>query len=516
MALSTEALLVVAVALLVIYASWALFKQQKLNLPPGPTPLPIIGSLHLLGTLPQKSLAELAKKYGPVMSVWLGQRLFIVATSPEAAKEFLKVQDANFCFRPPFRAAKVLVPKDIVLHDITPVNRHLRKIFVSELTSARRLEASKNIRAEELAYMLRTVSKEKGPFRVNTHFHIITTNIVSRMVLSKRFLGEGDQTGEAMSAVTNSTAFEFISITEDMARLMGAIHPQDYFNFLPEWFDPQRLEPQFRKQATRMKLFYTKLVNEHKEERRKNPVSEDKKTMLDVLLEQLENPEFDVTEEHVSCTIWDALMAGTDTTMVTSEWAMTEILRNPAILKEVRAELDRVVGSDRTVQESDVPKLKYMQAVVKETLRLHPPVAMLIPHLNMNPTKAFGYDIPSKTRVFVNSWGIGRDPKVWDEPLEFQPKRFLEGGLHAGMDLQGQQQFDMLPFGSGRRLCPGVAFAVTSVNLQVASMFHAFDWSCPPGVEPEKLDMSETATFVLQKRDPLLVVAKPRLSLHLY
>jgi cytochrome P450 len=130
----------------------------------------------------------------------------------------------------------------------------------------------------------------------------------------------------------------------------------------------------------------------------------------------------------------DALAAGTDTTMLTSEWAMAEVLRNPAVAERARAELDRVVGSERTVREADIPELKYVQAIAKETMRLHPPVPMLVPHLNKIPAKVFGYDIPAETAVFVNAWGIARDPAVWERALEFAPERFLEGGLHAGTE----------------------------------------------------------------------------------
>lgn len=516
MASTTEALLVVAVALLVIYVSRKVLGRQKLNLPPGPTPFPILGSLHLLGTLPHKSLADLAKKYGPLMSLQLGQKQFMVATSPEAAKQFLRVQDATFSFRPAKRAAQLALPADIVLHDVTPVMRHIRKIFVSEMTSAKRLDASKYVRTEEVAYMLHAISKSEGtPIRVNTHLHVMSSNIVSRMLLSKRFMG-GSSDNDESGVATAADVHEFIAIVEDMADCFGVIHPQDFFNFVPIWFDPLGVDSRFRKLSTRMHAFYTKLVDEHKAERLKHPVSEDAKTMLDVLLEQLEDPDQQVTEDHVRCVIWDALAAGTDTTMLTSEWAMAEVLRNPAVAERARAELDRVVGRERTVREADIPELKYVQAIAKETFRLHPPVPMLVPHLTKTPAKVFGYDIPAETAVFVNAWGIARDPAVWERALEFAPERFLEGGSHAGTEFEAKDQFELIPFGSGRRSCPGMGLGIITVHLQVASLLHAFDWTFPGGMAPEKLDMAEAATFTLVKKDPLVAVATPRLPLHLY
>ena len=329
---------VVAVALLVVFVSRILFKpQQKLNLPPGPTALPIIGCLHLLGKQPHRSFADLAQKYGPIMSVQLGQKYYVIATSPEVIKEFLKEQDANFTSRPYQYAAEILFPKgmlqskspydqqvvlvnkqrshgqapfqlssnqgvitlsDVIVHDITPVNRHLKKILVSELMSAKRLESSKYIRTEETAYMLSSIAQESNrPIRVKTHINIMSTNIVSRMVLNKRFLG-----GEEQSDV--SKIHEFMGIVEEMTFCMGAIHLQDVFNFIPQWFDPQGLDTRFRKLRTRMDVFYRNVIDEHRENRRKNPVSEGEETLLDVLLKQLNHPEYGVTEEHINGVIW--------------------------------------------------------------------------------------------------------------------------------------------------------------------------------------------------------------------
>jgi cytochrome P450 len=199
----------------------------------------------------------------------------------------------------------------------------------------------------------------------------------------------------------------------------------------------------------------------------------------------------------------------------TSEWAMAEVLRNPSLVAKAKAELDRVVGFTRTVQESDIPNLKYIQAIVKEALRLHAPLPFLLPHQSINATTAFGYDIPAKTRLFVNIWGIGRDPEVWENPGEFAPERFLDGTNAGATEFQGQH-FELIPFGAGRRLCPGMAFASVAVHLQVASLLHAFEWSFPDGMAAEELDMSEGWSLTLERRDPLVALAAPRLPSHLY
>jgi cytochrome P450 len=211
----------------------------------------------------------------------------------------------------------------------------------------------------------------------------------------------------------------------------------------------------------------------------------------------------------------DGLAAGTETTTLTSEWAMAQILQNPNVGKKARLELDQVVGLKRAVDESDIPQLKYIQAILKETLRLHAAAPLLIPHQSMSATKAFGYDIPAKTRLFVNVWAIGQDPSIWEKPLDFIPERFLEGGPHEMVEVQGQH-FELLPFGAGRRQCPGMVFGLTVVQLQMASLLHAFDWSLPNGMTPDMLDMTNGLGLSPPMRIPLVAVAKPRLPSHLY
>lgn len=215
----------------------------------------------------------------------------------------------------------------------------------------------------------------------------------------------------------------------------------------------------------------------------------------------------------------DVLAAGTEAPMLACEWAMAEVLRNPTLVKEARLELERVVGINCVVQESDIPQLKYIQAIVKEALRLHPPVPCIHLHQNSMATKVFGFDIPANTRVFVNAWAIARDPAVWENPLKFAPERFLEKAQYGSSsihDFHGHHNFEFIPFGAGRRSCLGMAFGSIAMHLQVANLLHAFDWSFPNGLAPEKLDMTEGLGVVLGKLDPLVAVAKPRWPLHLY
>ena len=199
--------------------------------------------------------------------------------------------------------------------------------------------------------------------------------------------------------------------------------------------------------------------------------------------------------------------AGTDTSSITLDWAMTELIINPEVLKRVQAEVRSVVGEKKMVLESDLPQLNYLKAVIKETFRLHPPAPILVPRESMEDVTIEGYDIPAKTRIFVNVWAIGRDPESWEDPLAFKPERFLG----TNIDYKGQD-FELLPFGVGRRICPAITFASASLELVLAQLLHSFDWELPPGVQAKDLDMTEVFGISMHKKVGLKVIAKPRFT----
>lgn len=207
----------------------------------------------------------------------------------------------------------------------------------------------------------------------------------------------------------------------------------------------------------------------------------------------------------------DAFAGGTDTQIVTVEWAMAHIMADRRIYDTLRAEIDREVGVERRVAASDLPRLKYLHAIMKETFRLHPSTPLLLPRETWEACTVAGFYVPPKTRLFVNVWAMGRDPQVWDKPLEFRPERFL-GDLQA-VDVQGQH-FNLIPFGSGRRVCPALVIGVLGVQLGIASVMQAFDWSLPEGMK--EVDMTEESGINIRMANPLRGFAKPRLAGHLY
>jgi len=206
----------------------------------------------------------------------------------------------------------------------------------------------------------------------------------------------------------------------------------------------------------------------------------------------------------------DMICAGTDTSATTVGWALVELLRHPEAMKKAQAELDDVIGSERVVDEGDIHELKYLQAIVKETFRLHPP-APLLPHESIGDCTVGGYFIPAKTRIFVNAWAVHRHPSAYQKPLEFNPSRFVGSQI----DVKGLD-FQLLPFGSGRRMCPGLRLGLIMVQLELARLLHSFTWKLPAGQDPQDIDMDEMFGLTAPKAIPLHVVATARLPLHLY
>lgn len=210
----------------------------------------------------------------------------------------------------------------------------------------------------------------------------------------------------------------------------------------------------------------------------------------------------------------DVMFGGTETVASAIEWAMAELMKNPDEMRRVQEELAAVVGLDRPVQESDLEKLPYLKCAVKETLRLHPPIPLLL-HETAEESQVAGYLVPARSRVMVNVWAIGRQASVWKEAEEFRPARFVPGGEAAAVDFKGNS-FEFLPFGSGRRSCPGMQLGLLALELAVAQMAHCFAWALPGGMEPGELDMGDISGLTSPREVRLVAVPTPRLTCPLY
>nr|ATG29951.1 CYP736C8 [Taxus chinensis] len=501
-------ILILSLSLIALFLlrGWFRGKQAALKLlPPGPPSLPLVGNLHMLGKLPHRSLNKMAARYGAIMFLRLGSVPTVVASSPEAAKQFLKIQDMNFASRPFMSFAHNVVygSKGVAFSSYGPYWRQLRKIFTTQLLSPKRIDSFRFIREQETRAMVDELVRHCGrdvqgssPVNVSKLAAAVTNNMNCRMAFGRKYSEEElDNRG-------------FKEMIQEVFFLSGAFNVGDFIPWL-QWMDIQGLVRRQKEAHKTFDAFIEKIIGEHQHVHLRGEGSDFNPDFVDELLaltEIDEEHEMKITRETVKAVIFDILVAGSDTSTVAVEWAMSEILLNPWIAKNIREELERVVGGHRKyVEESDLGQLEYLAAVVKETLRVHPPVPLLIPHECIEDCTVSGYDIPSKCRVIVNIWAIARDPAVWEDADAFKPERFVGNPI----DVRGQN-FEVLPFGSGRRGCPGQLLGVTVVQLVLANLLHCFQWRLPDGMKAEDLDMVEEFGLSTPRTHHLFALPTPR------
>ncbi|XP_051140288.1 geraniol 8-hydroxylase-like [Andrographis paniculata] len=462
------------------------------NLPPGPTPLPLVGSLHLLGDQPHKSLAGLARRHGPLMCLRLGFINTVVVSSSAMAKEVLQKQDMAFSSR--------TVPDAIHAHDqfrysvvwlpVASRWRSLRKVMNSNIFAGSRLDANQHLRrrkVQELIAYCRKNSQTGEPVDVGRAAFRTSLNLLSNTIFSKD-----------LTDPFSDSAKEFKELVWNIMLDAGKPNLVDFFPVLQK-IDPQGIRRRMTIHFGKVIELFDGLINERIESRKsENGAAGD---VIDVLLGE-NSDEIDRT--HIERMCLDLFVAGTDTTSNTVEWAMAEALRDPATMRRAKAELEEVIGKGKMIGEADVSRLPYLRCMVKETLRLHPPVPFLIPRRVEHDVAVAGYTVPKNSQVFVNAWAIGRDPDAWESPLEFKPERFLQSEI----DMRGRD-FELIPFGAGRRICPGLPLAVRMVPVMLGSLLNSFDWKLAGGIEPKELDMEEKFGITIQKAQPLRAVPTP-------
>eukprot|EP01018_Ginkgo_biloba_P008355 Gb_11069 [translate_table: standard] len=481
--------------------------SNRSRLPPGPPGLPIIGNLHQLGDKPHQSLFHLAHKYGPLMSLQLGSKTTVVVSSPSMAREVLKNNDQSFSSRSITTAAKTFAYEgtSLVWSPYGPRWRLLRKICNTELFSTKRLDNLQHLRREEVFRTINSIfhdSRNGKIVNIGATAFLISLGLVGKMVCSKNVFQPGSK-----------EAVEFKDMVWEVLKLAGTPNLSDFFPFLRP-FDLQGLNHKMIRLAQRFDHMFDKIIEERLAGRGDMHNNGDEvKDFLQVLLDLRYDPGTQFSLEDIKGMLMDMFVAGTDTTSATVEWAMAELLRKPDLIKRAQAELDEVVGHERRMEESDIAELPYLRAVVKEVLRLHPAAPLIIPRSSDNSCEIDGYVVPENTQVFVNVWGIGRDPSVWRQPLDFIPDRFLE----CNIDYRGQD-FELIPFGAGRRICIGLPLAHRMVHLVLGSLLHSFNWSIPKSHKDQDgtIDMSEVFGITLQKGVPLIAVPTPRLPESFY
>lgn len=457
-----------------------------------------------MGPVPHHSLAALARVHGPLMHLRLGFVDVVVAASASVAEQFLKIHDSNFSSRPPNAGAKYIAYnyQDLVFAPYGPRWRLLRKLTSVHLFSAKALDVFRHLREEEVGRLTRNLGSSEGKaVNLGQVLNVCTTNALARVMIGRRVFDDGN-------GGCDPRADEFKNMVVEVMVLAGVFNIGDFIPSL-EWLDLQGVQAKMKKLHQRFDAFLSTIIEEH---------DSSSNNLLSILLSLKDAKDDDgnhLTHTEIKALLLNMFTAGTDTSSSTTEWAIAELIRNPRILTQVQQELDTVVGRDRTVKEEDLAHLPYLQAVIKETFRLHPSTPLSLPRVAAESCEIFGYHIPKGSTLLVNVWAIARDPKEWADPLEFRPERFLPGGEKADVDVKGND-FEVIPFGAGRRICAGLSLGLRMVQLLTATLAHSFDWELENGLNPEKMNMDEAYGLTLQRAEPLSVVPRPRLAPHVY
>lgn len=502
-------------------------RRAALNLPPGPRGWPVLGSLGTLAGSalpPHRALAALAARHGPLMHLRLGSFHAVVASSAETARLVLKTHDLAFADRPRTAAGEHAAYgyRGIVHTPYGAYWRMARRLCATELFSARRVDSYERVRTQELRALLRGLFERRGrAVAVREHLADATLRNVLRMSVGERWSG----------CYRSADGEEFRRTLDEAFAVTGAVGNVGEWVPWLGWLDVQGCVRRMKRLSKVYDRFLEKILDEHEEERerrrRREPEAETTgagepaaaRDLVDVLLRLAEedggpgsSSEARLTRDGVKAFVQDIIAGGTESSAVTMEWAMSELILLPDVMAAAADELDRVVGRGRWVTECDLPNLPYIDAVVKETMRLHPVGPLLVPHLAREHTAVAGYDVPAGARVLVNAWAVARHPASWpDRPDAFLPERF------AGRDIDVRgQHFELLPFGAGRRMCPAHSLAMKVVGAGVANLLHGFAWRLPDGVSPGDVSMEELVGLSTRRKVPLVAVPEPRLPAHLY
>ncbi|KAF6168576.1 hypothetical protein GIB67_005188 [Kingdonia uniflora] len=501
--------MILILSVITIAISWYIWTlnismKGKLRLPPGPRGLPLLGSLPFADPELHSYFQRLTSTYGPIFKLKMGAKLMVVLGSPETAKEVLKDNDSIFAYRAPIISSLIISygQSNIVSSPYGPQWRMLRTVFAQEVVGKMKLGVICDLRRQDVRQTVMDVYSKVGtPINIREQMFLTMLNMLTSMLWGGTLKGEERK----------NIGREFKQVVEEIIKLLGILNISDFLPILAR-FDIQGIEHQTKRVALWLDRIFESTINKRIElDRGVGDGEHDQQETHDFLevllhLKDREDPKTPFTITHLKALFSDIVVAGTDTTSTTFEWAMTEMMNNPKIMKKVQDELEKVVGRNNFVEEADLPQLHYLNAVVKETLRLHPAVPLLIPRCPSESCIVGGYTIPKGAQVLVNAWAIQRDPEVWENPLKFEPERFLRGT--SKWDFKGND-FRYIPFGSGRRICAGIGVVERMLPHVLASFVHLFEWHLPEGVD---LDLLEKFGIVLKKNTPLIVIPVPRFS----
>ncbi|XP_028754935.1 cytochrome P450 71D8-like [Neltuma alba] len=470
---------------------------------PGPWKLPLLGNLHQLAAaespLPQCALRELSLKYGPLMHLQLGEISTVVVSSPDLAKQIMKTHDLAFVQRSQASIASKIFTygrTDIAFAPYGDYWRQMRKICTLELFSAKKVQSFSYVREDEVSKLIESVQSSVGSvFDLTNKMYSLTSSVVMRVAFGDKHKDQ-EQLLQLLTAVLEQiSGFKLVDLFPSL-KLIHLI---------------TGVEAKLARIREHMDKILDDIIkeNQQKEMREEGGKSaSEEKNLVQVLLriQRSENLDVPITADNIKAVIWDMFSGGTDTSATVLEWAMSEMMKNPKVMEKAQAEVRNVFKGKKAIRDSDMIQLSYLKLVIKETLRLYPPVPLLVPRECRETCKISGYEIPVKTQIIINAWALGRDPNYWHDAERFIPERFQ--GNNSDIDFKGTN-FEYIPFGAGRRMCPGISFGLASVELPLASLLYHFDWKLPHGMEPEDLDMTAAAAITNKRKNNLCLIATP-------
>ncbi|KAG5052848.1 hypothetical protein AAZX31_02G221400 [Glycine max] len=478
-------------------------RGRKFKLPPGPLPVPIFGNWLQVGDdLNHRNLTDLAKKFGDIFLLRMGQRNLVVVSSPELAKEVLHTQGVEFGSRTRNVVFDIFTGKgqDMVFTVYGEHWRKMRRIMTVPFFTNKVVQQYRHGWESEAAAVVEDVKKNPDAAVSGTvirrRLQLMMYNNMYRIMFDRRFESEEDPIFQRLRALNG-----------ERSRLAQSFE-YNYGDFIPilRPFLKGYLKICKEVKETRLKLFKDYFVDERKKlgSTKSTNNNNELKCAIDHILDAQRKGE--INEDNVLYIVENINVAAIETTLWSIEWGIAELVNHPEIQQKLRDEIDRVLGAGHQVTEPDIQKLPYLQAVVKETLRLRMAIPLLVPHMNLHDAKLGGYDIPAESKILVNAWWLANNPAHWKKPEEFRPERFFEE--ESLVEANGND-FRYLPFGVGRRSCPGIILALPILGITLGRLVQNFELLPPPG--QSQIDTSEKGgQFSLHILKHSTIVAKPR------
>ncbi|KAK4259126.1 hypothetical protein QN277_005493 [Acacia crassicarpa] len=473
---------------------------------PGPWKLPLLGNLHQLAatqsSLPHEALRELSLKYGPLMHLQLGEISTVVVSSRDMAKEIMKTRDLAFAERPQDSTVSNIFSyggTDVAFSPYGDYWRQMRKICILELLSAKKVQSFSYVREDEVSKLIESVQASVGSvFDLTSNFYSLTSSIVMRVAFGDNHKDNQEYLLQLLPSVLERLGgFNLVDLFPSMKFVLLII---------------TSMEAKLLKIRDNIGKILDAIIKENQQKQNTaqggKSASSEEENLVQVLLriQRSENLDVPITNDNIKAVIWDMFAGGTDTSASVLEWAMSEMMKNPKVMEKAQTKVRNIFRGKKVIHDSDMTQLSYLKLVIKETLRLRPSAPLLVPRECRETCKINGYEIPAKTQIITNAWALGRDPNYWFDAERFIPERFQ--GNHCDIDFKGTN-FEYIPFGAGRRICPGISFGLASVELPLASLLYHFDWKLPHGMEPEDLDMSVKFGISKRRENNLCLIPTP-------